>query len=322
MDGQSRPEHSPVSGSSEPLNLVVLLGGPSDEREVSLESGQAVAEALRLRGHQVRCVDPAMVDLGAFDWQDVACAFIALHGRFGEDGQVQMLLGELGVAHTGCGPEASRLAMDKRAAKAVFYERGVPTPAWQCFDRSLSFGAVRDRADTLGYPMVVKPAANGSSLGVSIVARPSELNVALEECFEFERHGLMEQCIRGRELTVGILDDRPLPVIELVTERRFYDYQAKYVGGTRYLMELGLTDELYQAVQYMALDAFRSLGCRSFGRVDLMLDGRGRPWVLEVNTIPGFTSHSLLPKAAAHAGLPFDRLCERIVQLALVPQQV
>ena len=322
MASESVSEQAPLPEPPESLNLAVLLGGPSHEREVSLVSGRAVADALCSRGHHVRTIDPAEVDLTQTKWDRVDGVFVALHGRFGEDGQVQALLDELHVAYTGSGPEASRLAMDKRASKAMFFETGVPTPDWQSFERSDSVERIQAKAASLGYPLVVKPACNGSSLGISLVGGPDELGDALDECFEFEQYGLMERLIQGRELTVGVLDRQALPIIELVTSHRFYDYQAKYVGGTRYLFDTGLSDELYHSVQQTALKAFRVLGCRHFGRVDLMLDPRGKAWVLEVNTIPGFTSHSLLPKAAGRADVPFDELCDRIVQLAMTFQRV
>jgi len=310
--------------TADALNVTVLLGGPSAERKVSLASGQAVVNAMRSRGHTVREVDPARIDIGQIDYSGTDCVFIALHGAFGEDGQVQAALEQMGVPYIGSGPQASALAMNKAAAKEQFLRHSIPTPAYACIGSGEPVRIVQARADRLGYPLVVKPIENGSSLGVSVVTEPGQLPAAIEACFTYEPTGLLEQYIAGREMTVGILNDAALPIVELkVPGRDFYDFTAKYLSDkTVYAFDVDLPETTYLEFQRLGQQAHRALGCCDFSRVDLRVDPDGQPFVLEVNTIPGLTDHSLLPKAAARAGLSFAELCEAMVRYALVKYRV
>jgi len=292
------------------LRVAVLMGGPSAEREVSLASGHNAAQALLNAGANVcevhvdedgRFALPACCDV----------AFIALHGRFGEDGTVQRLLEERGVTYTGSGPAASALAMDKTLAKQKFVEAGLPTPRWVTVERDL-----RHAAD-LPFPVVVKPAREGSSMGVSLVTDAARLHDACMQAWQHDSRLLVEEYIRGREFTVGILGEKPLPVIEIKTNHKFFDYRAKYTPGEA-TEELARLDALTaERMQELAARAHECLGCRDMSRVDIMMDAAGHLFVLEVNTIPGLTPTSLLPKAAQEAGLNFQNLCVQIVELAL-----
>lgn len=296
------------------LDVTVLAGGPGAEREVSLNSGAAVADALRRLGHRVECRDIGPDDLSPLD-RPVDVVFIALHGEFGEDGAIQSILESRGTAYTGSGSAASRLAMDKALAKRRFDECGIPTPKYEIVDRS-SVAGIADRFPT---PAVVKPISSGSSVDTSIARSPEALRAAATGLVERYGLGLVEQYIRGPELTIGILGDEALPVCEIRTKREFYDYQAKYIDDdTQYLFELALPKTVIENVQRLALAAHRALGCRVFSRVDCMIDAAtNAPYFLEINTIPGFTSHSLVPKAAARRGMSFDQLCQRIIELSL-----
>lgn len=308
---------------SRPLRIVVLLGGESAEREVSLKSGAAVSQALRSRGHAVVEVDPAETSLAGYDWRGADAAFIALHGTYGEDGGVQTVLQTAGVPYTGSGPQASRLAFSKSAAKERFALHRVPTPAYVLIHESDTADRIRRQAAALGYPLVVKPDAQGSSLGVSIVTSPEELPQALSRCFHYDHFGLLECYVPGTEWTVGMIDDDPLPLIRIRTDRGFFDFQAKYEDdGTRYEFEFDVPAEGLRRIESAAQNACRGLGTRGLARVDLILDKQQRPWVLEVNTVPGLTDHSLVPKAAARKGLPFAELCERLVRSCLHGQKV
>jgi len=296
----------------------VLHGGFSNERAVSLLSGEAVASALEGAGLPVRRVD---VDKNfAAEGRDLVAgsglAFIVLHGKFGEDGEIQELLEGWGVPYTGSGPKASRRAMDKVQAKRIFLRKGVTTPRWEVSPRDAKPEALVAK---FGLPLVIKPTASGSSIGVTIVQKAEEIPAALAEAGRHQGVPLVEQFIPGREVTVGILGSEALPVIELRAAGRFYDYRAKYAddAGTEYLCPAPLAAATAAEVQAAALAAHRALGCRHFSRVDLRLSTEGQVFVLEVNTIPGFTAHSLLPKAAAAAGVDFAALVQRIAEMAL-----
>ncbi|MCX7804217.1 MAG: D-alanine--D-alanine ligase [Planctomycetota bacterium] len=301
----------------------VLYGGPSAEREVSLASGDAVASALARAGFDVRRLEMRDEDVGGLVGGSGAdVAFLALHGEFGEDGQVQAILERIGIPYTGSPPAASANAMDKHAAKRLFVAAGIPTPPWILADRPR---AAREVLES-GFvpPLVVKPVGAGSSIGVTIVRRAEDLEPAIGKALEVSRPALIETFIAGREFTVGVLDDergcpQALPPIELVVSRDFYDYTAKYSdeGGTRYICPADTGEEITERLQATALAAHRVLGCRHMSRTDIRMDRSGGLWVLEVNTIPGFTSHSLLPKAAMAAGITFEELCARLVRLAL-----
>ena len=297
-------------------SIAVVYGGHSNEREVSLQSGEAIASGLEAAGYVVRRV---VLDGGVERQIDSVAGhlcFVGMHGRFGEDGELQAMLDERGIAYTGSGAEASRNAMDKGASKKIFQAARVPTPKYILVDRSDVESA--PGADAIRYPAAVKPASCGSSIGVTVRVGPGELDVALMSAFEHDDRVIVEEYVEGRELTVGMLGARPLPVIELRTPRGFYDYEAKYLDeGTEYICPPELPAWVLERAQNAACQAYEALGCRDFGRVDLMLTGEGEPRVLEVNTIPGFTSHSLLPMAAKCAGVSFGELCERILAFAL-----
>jgi D-alanine-D-alanine ligase len=301
-----------------PLRVAVLLGGPSAEREISLQSGAAVAHALRQSGHDVVEIDPAQTDLARHDWSGIDVAFIALHVKFGEDGQVQQLLGNAGIPYTGCGVEASRLAFSKSAAKERFVQHLVPTPAYVLIHESDSAHHILQQANRIGFPLVVKPDTQGSSLGVSVIPSADLLPQALTRCFHYDSFGLLEQAIVGTEWTVGVLDHLVLPLIRIDTPRQFFDYQAKYEDGeTQYLFEFDLTSDVVRRIEQTAVSACRALDTRGLVRVDLRLDAFHRPWVLEINTVPGLTDHSLVPKAAARQGISFPELCQRMLESAL-----
>ena len=299
---------------SKPLNLAVLLGGTSAEREVSLDSGAAVSRALVSCGHRVTEIDPQDVDLRQTDWRDFDAVFIALHGTFGEDGEVQSLLAAADVPYTGSGPEASRWAFDKQITKQRFAEAGVPTPAVKYFRADDDLADIAIDAFAFGFPVVIKPAKQGSSLGVTIVNSAEQIPEAVARCFELDDVGLLEAYIAGTEWTLAVVDDQPLPLLQIETSRGFFDYHAKYQDdATGYKLEFELPAETIQALETVGLAACRSLNTAGLVRVDLRLDQSLQPWVLEVNTIPGMTDHSLAPKAAAQFGWSFAELCERVV---------
>lgn len=299
-----------MSGS--PLSVVVMRGGPSAEREVSLRTGAAVVGALRGLGYCVSELDPQPGALSIPDGTDVV--FLALHGTYGEDGGVQSELDRLGVPYTGCGAEASRVAFDKAASKACFQREGVSTPEFALVEM---VGA--DWPEGMEGPLVVKPVSQGSSVGLSIVRERGEWGAALEAALRHDRQALVEVLICGRELTVGILGSEALPVVEIRPRQGGYDYHNKYTpGATEYFCPAELGAGVVERVQAEALRAFLAVGGRDYGRVDVMLDEGGVPWVLEVNTLPGMTETSLLPKAAAAVGIGFEDLCERMLRMALV----
>ncbi|MBN1489695.1 MAG: D-alanine--D-alanine ligase [Phycisphaerae bacterium] len=302
------------AGGTRPLRITVLRGGPSAEREVSLKSGRAVAAALRLLGHRVFEADISPADLRALD-EPADVVFIALHGTFGEDGQLQAILDERGIAYCGCGAEASALAMDKVQTKARCVAAGIPTPRFDV----VRPGRWRQACANWSPPVVVKPVAEGSSVGCIIVREAVDFIPAVQCLVQKYGQCLVEQYVRGLELTVGVLDGQALPPIWIRTPHMFYDYDAKYSDDrTEYLFEIPLPPAVLQRVRELSLRAFAALGCRDFGRVDWIVDAEtGEPSLLEINTIPGFTDHSLLPKAAAQAGVGFAELCQRLVLLAL-----
>jgi D-alanine-D-alanine ligase len=292
--------------------VAVLLGGHSAEREISLRSGQAVLAALQAAGVDAHAVDAAAADLlqqltgGGFDR-----AFIALHGRGGEDGVIQGLLEAIGMPYTGSGVLASALGMDKLRTKQVWQSAGIPTPAFSVLSDADAVTATRD---ALLYPVIIKPAHEGSSIGISRVDSPAGLLAAWEEAARYDSSILAEQWIDGVEYTAGILHDTALPLIRLETPNLFYDYAAKYQADTtRYLIPCGLDAEQEAQLQSLALAAFRAVGASGWGRVDFMLDAGGRPGFIEVNTVPGLTDHSLVPMAAGAAGIDFTALVCRIL---------
>ena len=315
IDAVDSPDRSIFSGRRmSTRDVLVLAGGPGSEREVSLQSGKAVAEALTRLAFRPSLRDISPNDLSALD-ESTDFAFIALHGEFGEDGTVQAELERRGIPYCGTGPQSSQLAMNKVDAKRCFIDHQLPTPEFLVVRKPHSEDALRQ----FGVPAVVKPVTAGSSVD-TFIAKTTKALVEYTALVA-ERYGeaLLERYIKGRELTVGILGEEALPVCEIRTHREFYDYQAKYVDeDTQYLFDLDLSPALLRGVQETALAAHRALGCEVFSRVDIMLDEETRdPFLLEVNTIPGFTSHSLVPKAAARNGISFDELCRRIIELSL-----
>jgi D-alanine-D-alanine ligase len=296
--------------------VAVLLGGRSAEREVSLKSGGMVLKALRSRGVDAHPFDPSEKGFELLVREDFKRAFIALHGRFGEDGTVQGILEWLGIPYTGSGVLASALAMDKLRTKRIWAAEKLPTPSYEVLSEHTNF---RIAARKLGLPIMVKPAAEGSSIGMSKVRAVSDLKKAYQLAAKYDRVVIAEQFIDGIELTCGILGEEALPLIKLETPREFYDYDAKYVADdTRYILPSGLPAKKEGELQELCLAAFRTLGCRGWGRVDLMLNRRGRPFLLEVNTAPGMTDHSLVPMAARAVGLSYEELCLRILEGAHV----
>lgn len=294
-----------------PLHITVLRGGPSAEREVSLRSGAAVAQALRSLGHQVDEVDPIPGDLQIPAGTQVV--FLALHGTYGEDGTVQSELEELGLPYTGCGVSASLYAFDKILTKRRCLKAGVPSARFERF-----IDASAPWPNGWKPPVVLKPTRQGSSVGLQFVDRIEDFPSALAESLGHGGEVLMEERIVGRETTVGILDGSPLPVVEVRPKSGSYDYTNKYTAGrTEYFCPADFEAAVTAQIQQAALAAFHAVGGRDYARVDVMVQPDGSPVVLEVNTLPGMTETSLLPKAAAAAGIPFPQLCERMVQLAL-----
>ncbi len=292
--------------------VAVLMGGPSAEREVSLKSGAAVLAALLRQGVDAHSVDPDRGVLQALTREKYDRAFIVLHGRWGEDGVIQGALETIDMPYTGCGVLASALGMDKLRCKYLWAGAGIPVPPYAVLTRGSDFAAV---ARQLGLPMFVKPAREGSSFGITRVTRAEDLKAAYETAARFDDQVLAEKAITGPELTCAVLGDQALPVIRIETATEFYDYEAKYVrDDTRYLCPAGIPDGLEQQVRKLALDVFRTIDGRGWGRVDFMVDGAGQPYVLEVNTVPGMTDHSLVPKAAKAAGIDFDALVMRILE--------
>jgi len=297
--------------------VAVLLGGRSAEREVSLKSGNAVLAALRRRGVDAHPFDPAEQGLEALKQQGFERVFIALHGRFGEDGTVQGALELMGIPYTGSGVLASALAMDKWRTKLVWQAMGLPIPDYALLEEGSDFAAVEA---SLGLPLFVKPAREGSSIGVVKVKKSGELPAAYREAARHDRLVIAERFIGGGEYTVTVLGGEALPVIKIEPGTEFYDYEAKYFrDDTRYLCPSGLPLERENAMQQTALEAFAAIGCTGWGRVDFLMDkagGDGRAYLLEVNTSPGMTDHSLVPMAARAAGIGYDELVLRVLALA------
>lgn len=306
------------------MRIALLCGGTSAEREVSLQSGAAVHAALNSRGHFVAVVDPQDVDLTSFDWARFDVAFLALHGTGGEDGQVQRVLETAGVPYTGSDSGASRLAFSKSAAKERFVQFNVPTPHAVLVHESDTAARIEARLLTVGLPAVVKPDGQGSSLGVSIVRDATELPAALSACFHLQPFGLLEEFIAGDEWTVSVIDDDVLPPIRIRPASSFFDFSSKYEDDRtayEFASDADVAADVGELIGRTAQQACAALGVRGAARVDLMLDACRRPWVLEVNTIPGMTTHSLLPKSAERAGIPFPDLCELLTRRALSIRQ-
>jgi D-alanine-D-alanine ligase len=275
-----------------------------------------VLAALRKKGVDAHPFDPKERDLQELLRERFARVFIALHGRFGEDGTVQGVLEWLGIPYTGSGVLASALAMDKVRTKRLWLAEGLPTAPYELLTKETNLKAVAKR---LGTPLFVKPASEGSSVGMTKVKKAGDLDEAYALAVNYDPVVIAEKFIDGAELTVAILGERVLPIIRIETPREFYDYEAKYLADdTRYLIPCGLVEKKEKQIQEMCLEAFRALGCRGWGRVDLMLDKRGRPYLLEVNTSPGMTDHSLVPMAARAVGISYEDLCVKVLEMAHV----
>ncbi len=298
--------------------VAVLMGGIGGERQVSLQSGRYVAEALSQAGCPVVTSDITPDEMSVLDKAKVDVFFIALHGKFGEDGSLQGILEERGLCYTGSGPQASRLAMDKMQSKALFAGAGIPVaPAVEYKPRTDIHSAVRKVASG-GSRLIVKPVTGGSTVGVTVEKTADDAITAAGKCFAEFGDAMIEQFIAGREITVGILHGKPLPIIEIIPKGGFYDYKAKYVAeDTKYLFDTINDQALVNKIQDAAVACFNVLGCMDFSRMDFILTPDGTPYALEMNTIPGFTSHSLLPKAAAKVGMPMPQLCLDIVRSAM-----
>lgn len=305
------------------IRVAVLMGGTSAEREVSLNTGAQVCEALSTAGFGYIRIDAGDEDfVEQLARTDADVAFICLHGRFGEDGTVQGLCELLGMPYVGSGVLASALAIDKLMSKRVFAEQGILSPAYVRLRRGdeVDFSAI---TDLLGEKTVVKPASEGSSVGMTISHTAEELPAAVELAFRHDHNVLVEQFVSGVEVTVGVLGNETpmaLPTLEIVPEHEFYDYESKYLPGmSRHIIPARVSPEAREECQRLALAAHEALGCRGMSRSDTIVDEAGRVWLLEVNTIPGMTSTSLLPDSARAAGLEFPDLCSRLVELALQP---
>lgn len=307
------------------LSIALLYGGVSREREVSVRTGNAIANSLKKLGHTVHLFDARPGFEEQLRSTAVDVAVIAMHGSPGEDGIIQGILEFMGIPYTGTGVAGSALAMDKLLSKRLFLQAGLATPTFHAVGRErIASGDVdgvtihvRDR---VGVPLVVKPIAEGSSVGLEIVHEEGALRAAIERAFTEGIPFLVEKYVAGDELTVGILGNpgSPLPVIRIRPKSGVYDYRSKYTRGeTEFEVPAKMEQAQTRRVQEMALAAYRSLDCRDFARIDLMMDGDGQPWLLEVNTIPGMTETSLLPQAAGAIGVGFDELCELMLQMAL-----
>ena len=296
-----------------PKKIAVLMGGPGSERDVSLATGRGVSKALRSLGAEAVEIDVRDENFQLPD--DVDLAFITIHGTFGEDGQIQKILEERGVPYTGEGVEASRAAFDKILSKEKFREHDVVTPEWEVIQAG--------ERPTIPIPLVVKPARQGSTVGVVIVKNASELDAALAEAGKYDRKLLIEKFVQGRELTIGVLGDQALPILEIIPKGGFYDFNNKYPflnpqagGGAEHVCPAKIDPTNTKQIQELGLRAFRALGLVVYARVDVLLSDSGDPFVLEANTIPGMTEASLLPEAAAAAGISYVDLCARIIALS------
>jgi D-alanine-D-alanine ligase len=301
------------------LDITVLMGGPSSERDVSLLSGAAIANALESVGHHVTHADIHPQDTTALDREGVDVVFIALHGDFGESGEVQGLCEERNLRYTGSNERASRLGMDKAAAKQILKRGGLTTPEWMIIEEFHSSAQIAQWLEGFPPPVVLKPVDGGSSVDIKITTDITQRDEALEYLLDKYGRMMIERYLPGREFTVGIIGNSALPVMEIVPDGEFYDYRAKYddEATTAYVFQHGLDEAMAARMRDEALNAHRVLGCRDVSRVDFILDSDGVPNVLEINTIPGFTSHSLVPKAAAASGISFEKLVDGIVAMAM-----
>lgn len=294
----------------------VLMGGVSAEREISLKTGEAIENALRERGYDVCPIDVGYDIATRIASEQIAIAFIALHGRLGEDGTIQGMLEMTRIPYTGSGVLASALSMDKIMSKRIFGAQAIPTPGFRVLERTEEISAALETIN-LPLPIVVKPASEGSTIGVSIVRNRSDLARAIEHARQYDRRVLLEEYITGKEITLGVLNGQPLPIIEILPKGGFYDYRAKYTKGeTEYILPPRMPRKAQKEAAMVGLQAYNALGCEGCARVDMMADEKGNPFVLEVNTMPGMTETSLVPKAARFSGIEFPELVERILMAA------
>jgi D-alanine-D-alanine ligase len=293
--------------------VAVMMGGLSREREISLKTGKAIQKALTEKGYTVIPIDVGNDIAEKLVKEKIEWAFLALHGRFGEDGTIQGMLELMRIPYTGSGVLASALAMHKIMSKKFFLCEKVPTPRFQVFQRE-EITKDPPKKISLPLPVVVKPAREGSTIGISIVQKDEELGSALKKAGIYDEEILIEEFMKGKEITVGILENIPLPIIEIVPKSGFYDYYSKYTKGeTQYILPARISREKYLYTQEISLKAFQILDCSGVARVDLMTDENENPYVIDVNTMPGMTETSLLPKAASYAGISFGDLVERIL---------
>lgn len=313
----------PSAGSQSPLiespvKAAVLMGGVGEERDISIQSGNCVAQALKEAGLNVIPADIQPDNMNILEDDSIDVFFLALHGRFGEDGQLQQILEDKSLQYTGSGPKACRLALDKMASKKAFAKAGILTPAAIEFNPNADPAKLEKQLEQLTDRYVVKPIKQGSSVGMRIANNRSEAVSAASDCFSEFGDCMVEELIQGRDITVGILCDQALPIIELRTQSGFYDYHAKYLDEqTEFLFDTIDNPALAAKIKTAALDCFNALGCRHFARVDFRLGNDGAAYALELNAIPGFTTRSDLPKAAARTGMSISDLCIKIIKAAL-----
>ncbi|MDD4170424.1 MAG: D-alanine--D-alanine ligase [Desulfotomaculaceae bacterium] len=308
------------------LKIGVLMGGRSAERDVSLRTGEAIAHALKAKGYQSVKIDVDLDVVEKIKEEQIELAFLALHGKYGEDGTIQGLLEMLDIPYTGSGVLASAMAMDKIVTKKILLLEGLTTPHFILVDQkdltSLERPSIMAKVSKeMGYPVVVKAPTQGSSIGLSIVKKERDLVAALELSFRYDRVALIEQFVEGVEVTASVLgnnDPVALPLIEILSSTGVYDYDAKYTDGmSEHIIPPRITEEQQISIEKSAVSAFKALGCRGLARVDYIVDRRGKPYILELNTMPGMTATSLFPDAARAAGIQFPELVENIIKLAL-----
>ena len=311
-EGRSNLHKNKMNKKLKQYKIGVLAGGVSSEREISLKSGTAVFKALEGLGLDVKFIDVSDKDFCCkVNFSDIDLAFIALHGRFGEDGTIQEFLEDEGILYTGSGPAASRLALDKLESKIQFTKAGIRIPEYCIANKGADTAKIRP-----GFPCAVKPRYEGSSVGLSIVREQKQLEAALEKSFAYDDDAIVEKFIKGKEITVGMLDQVALPVVEIVTLDNIYDYEAKYRSQhTEYIAPATIEEEVAQEAREIAIKAHTTLGCEGFSRVDFRVDEDNKIFILEVNTIPGLTERSLLPMAAAAYGLTFSDLCVKMLDI-------
>ncbi len=304
-----------IRGDFRKKRIGVLMGGMSSERKISLRTGEAVINALHERGYSAVPVDVNSNTAGSLQKNNIDVAFIALHGTLGEDGTIQGLLEISGIPYTGSSVLASALAMNKAASKKIFSYHGLPTPAFQSFHVNEDEVSQLQNQITIPLPFIIKPSEEGSTIGISIIEKQEHVTEGIKKALQNNGEIIIEEFIHGRELTVGILNGQPLPLIEIRPKSGFYDYRSKYMSGeTEYIISPDVDRKKTDSIQNLAVQAFNALGCSGVARVDFILSSRGvNPYILEINTIPGMTETSLLPMAAKRAGIDFNSLVENIL---------